>query len=260
MPATFAAISTALGHALPRCTADIVTAADIGAGTGAAGWAATELIDSLEELHCFERVPAMRTLGMKLMEEAEIPVRTVWHDADITAVELPQSYDLITAGYMLGELAAPDRERVIRKLWEKTGAMLLIAEPGTKKGYSVILQARELLMSLGAGIAYPCPAVKQCPLSEGDWCHFTARAARSKLHKQLKGGDVPYEDEKFSAIAAVRGSVTPCTNRILRHPQVASGVITLRMCSADGVSDVKITKSSKLFKAARKADCGDEIF
>ena len=258
MPATFAAVSRALELSLARFGGSISSCADIGAGTGAAGWAAAMLVDGLETLDCFERVPSMRALGEKLMNEAEIPAKACWHDLDITNGALPRHYDLITAAYVLNELTEADRERAILTLWENTDSMLLIVEPGTMTGYRNIMQARGLLMKNGAKTAFPCPDVGECPLPEGDWCHFTARAARSKLHKQLKGGDVPYEDEKFSCIAAVRGECEPCEHRILRHPQVASGFITLHTCSSGGISDIKITKSSKQFKAARKADCGDE--
>lgn len=259
MPATFAAVSCALEHALSHFDGVIASAADIGAGTGAAAWAAAELIESLETLDCYERVKSMRTLGEKLMNEAECPVNAAWHDIDITRSALPKRYDLVTAAYVLNELTEKDRERVIPGLWEKTDGMLLIVEPGTIKGYRNVMQARRLLAAGGAAIAYPCPEIAECPLPEGDWCHFTARAARSKLHKQLKGGDAPYEDEKFSCIAAVRTGASPCERRILRHPQIAGGVIGLHVCGQNGIEDIRVTKSSKLFKAARKAECGDEL-
>ena len=257
MPATFAAVRSALEHALACYGGSITTCADIGAGTGAAGWAAAALAEELETLDCFERVKSMRALGEKLMSEAEIPVKSGWHDFDITSSVLPHSYDLVTAAYVLNELTDAARARAVTALWEKTDGMLLIVEPGTMTGYRNIMQARTLLTENGASIAYPCPHIAECPLPEGDWCHFTARAARSKLHKQLKGGDVPYEDEKFSCIAAVRGECRPCERRILRHPQISSGVIELRTCSSAGIGDIRVTRSSKLFKAARKADCGD---
>ena len=259
MPATFAAVSTALEHTLRRTECTIRTAADIGAGTGAAAWAASILTDGLEDISCFEREPEMRRIGEMLMREAQIAVTAVWHDLDITRGSLPRHYDLITACYMLGELTEKDRERALLTLWEHSDKLLLITEPGTPKGYANILHFRKLLTDRGAGIAFPCPDIGECPLPDGDWCHFTARAARSKLHKQLKGGDVPYEDEKFCCIAAVRGSFTPCEARILRRPQTASGFVTLHVCTSGGVSDMKITKSSKLFKNARKADCGDSF-
>ena len=107
-------------------------------------------------------------------------------------------------------------------------------------------------------MAAPCPSGGECKLPADDWCHFTARVARTKLHKQLKGGDVPYEDEKFCFLAVSR---TECEgkSRILRHPKIESGKITLRICSEQGISDKMVTKKSSFFKAARKSDCGDSF-
>ena len=95
-------------------------------------------------------------------------------------------------------------------------------------------------------------------LPADDWCHFTARVARSKLHKQLKGGDAPYEDEKFCFLAVAR---EPCETkaRILRHPKIESGLITLKLCTDNGICERKITRKDPLFKAARKSDSGDSF-
>lgn len=259
MPATFAAVSAALSHALGSVSCDIETAADIGAGTGAAGWAAAELIDTLTELYCCEREPGMCELGRSLMSKAEIGVKAEWCGFDAAADTLPRSFDLVIMSYTLNELSETDRERAIDMLWEKTDKLLLIVEPGTKTGYANILKARERLIKVGANIACPCPGNCSCPLPADDWCHFTARAQRTKLHKQLKGGDVPYEDEKFSCIAAAKCDVSACERRILRHPQISGGFVDLHLCTANGIENMRVTKSSKLFKAARKADCGDDI-
>ena len=37
-----------------------------------------------------------------------------------------------------------------------------------------------------------------------DWCHFTQRLPRSRAHKQIKGAELPFEDEKFSYVALTR--------------------------------------------------------
>lgn len=253
MPATFAAIGRALGLSLACCSCDIRSCADVGAGTGAGALAASMLIDDIGEMCCFERVQAMRRLGSELVSDA------AWLDFDVTSDVLPHSFDLVIAGYVLNELTDAQRGKTVLSLWEKTDGMLLIAEPGTMKGYRNILAARSLLIGQGAVIAAPCPAVAECPLPEDDWCHFTARAARSKLHKQLKGGEVPYEDEKFSFLAAVKSGAKPCSCRVLRHPDIASGMITLHTCGTDGIGDIKLTRSSKHFKEARKTDCGDSF-
>ena len=259
MPATFAAVGTALSHALAHVSCTFGTAADIGAGTGAASWAAAELIDSLTLLHCYEREPQMRELGKRFMDEAEFGISTEWYGFDTAKNTLPRSFDLVMMSYTLNELSESGRDRAVDMLWEKTDKLLLIVEPGTKAGFANIQRARERLIKAGADIACPCPGNGECPLPTDDWCHFTARVQRTKLHKQLKGGDVPYEDEKFSFIAAAKCAVSPCERRILRHPQISGGFVDLRVCTAGGISDIRITKSQKDFKKARKSDCGDNI-
>ena len=48
--------------------------------------------------------------------------------------------------------------------------------------------------------------------------------------------------------------------RVLRHPKIESGKITLKVCSKDGIYEKVIFKKDKeLFKIARKLKCGDII-
>ena len=259
MPATFAAVWSALSHTLGHFDGEITSLTDIGAGTGAAAFVCSELIDELSDVLCLEREKAMRDLGQELTKAAGYGFHAEWQDFDISSGSLPRKSDLVCASYMLNEMTEAGRNEALRKMWDGTRKLLLIVEPGTKKGYANILQARKLLVKLGASIAAPCPGTAECPLDKDDWCHFTARTERSKLHKLLKGGDVPYEDEKFSYIAAVRGECVPCGRRILRHPEISGGMVGFHVCTADGIKDIRVNKSSPDFKKARKSSCGDGI-
>lgn len=257
MPATFGAVSAALQYAASYCEEEILTVLDAGAGTGAAAWAAAEVFDA-EKIICAEREREMIRLGSSLMENGDFPADFEWHFCDITKDALPAKADLVTASYVLNELRADAHEAAVEKLWNAADKMLVIIEPGTVKGFGSIMVAREKLLSLGAHIAAPCPHEEKCPLGNDDWCHFTARISRTKLHKQLKNADVPYEDEKFCYIAAVRGDCGRCGARVLRHPTIESGKITLGLCTRDGIKQQMITKKDgSLFKKARKSECGD---
>ena len=78
------------------------------------------------------------------------------------------------------------------------------------------------------------------------------------MHKQLKGGDAPYEDEKFTYLAVTRDSIQIDSSRILRHPFIESGRITLKLCTGRGIETKSVTKKQKdSFRVARKAKCGD---
>lgn len=259
MPATIGAVGSTMKYASERFSGEISSMLDIGAGTGACCWAAAEIFPDIEKFTCLEREKTMLSFGKRLMDEGDFPFECDWINCDINN-SFNCRADLVTASYVLNELTAEKRERLTEILWNAAEKMLLIVEPGTPVGFSNIKAIRSLLISLGAKIIVPCPHNDVCPLPEDDWCHFTARISRTKLHKQLKGGDVPYEDEKFCCLAAVKEDAEPCTARVLRHPKIESGKITLKLCTNDGIKEKIITKKDgALFKKARKADCGDEI-
>lgn len=184
-----------------------------------------------------------------------------YHKIDITKDDVSKyKRDLVISSYVLNELDYSNIIKVIDKMWDSTNKALLVVEPGTPKGYEIIKLIRDHLISKGGYILAPCPHMDKCPLPSNDWCRFSTRVARSKLHKTLKGGDAPYEDEKYCYVAFSKSPCTRCNNRILRHPQISSGFITLEVCSKEGLKKIKVTKKDKeLFKTARKATVGDEF-
>ena len=260
MPATFGAVASALGYALETADFAPKTLLDAGAGTGAACWAADALLP-LQRVICLEREGAMRRLGQELMRKGSEALQgSEWQAADLTAAAPLPKAELVVASYVLGELSPAARIAALQKLWEAAEGMLLIVEPGTPAAFAQIEQARQILVGQGAHIAAPCPHEQPCRLTGQDWCHFACRVPRSRLHKQLKGGEAPYEDEKFSYLALARFEVCHNKSRILRHPQVAKGQIGLKLCCVDENKSILVKKKDgALFKSARKAKCGDAI-
>ncbi|MBP5534461.1 MAG: rRNA methyltransferase [Alphaproteobacteria bacterium] len=251
MPATFAAVSNILDK-IDQCQ----TMLDIGAGTGAATWAALEMGKAKTAI-CLEKEDKMRTLGSDLMK-TEYP-SVVWRAFDLKTDTLRQKAELIVSSYVLNELNKEDQLKAAEKLWQGSEKFLVIIEPGTPVGFEIINRVRSYLIVQGAFVVAPCPHNKNCPLSKGDWCHFTCRLARSQIHKILKGGEAAYEDEKFSYIILSRKPINIAFARILRHPDIEKGNIGLQLCTRDGLQSKTITRKDKqLFKAARKSNAGDE--
>lgn len=252
MPATFGAVSRALELAMENFDEEINFVLDAGAGTGAASIAAGEFLDC-EKITCLERDRNMLELGRQFSENA------LWIKCDITK-GISERADLVICSYCLNELPEKQRRFVTDELAKAAGKLLLIVEPGTPKSFELMRQTRKQLIDSGLLIKAPCPHNGDCMLPGNDWCHFSVRVARSRLHKQLKNADVPYEDEKFcflAAVPAVSGSASDHSARIIRRPIIESGKITLKLCSEDGISDKIVTRSSPLFKKARKSDTGD---
>lgn len=258
MPATYAAVSVALAELLARTDKRPRTLLDVGAGTGAAAWAAASALD-LEKITCVERERAMAAIGKALMANGKgVLTRAEWAEREI-APGMPRA-ELVTAAYVLGELSHDTRAEAVRALWDATEELLLIVEPGTPAGFAGILAARDVLRSLGASVAAPCACAGECPNASGGWCHFGVRVQRSALHKRLKGGDAPFEDEKYAYIAVSREPVEPAETRVLRHPQVRGGHVALSLCTPDGIAEAVITKKDgEAYKKARKASWGDAL-
>lgn len=258
MPATYGAVSAALAYALECFDRQIASVLDVGAGTGAATWAVSEMLEGEVTFTCLEREDAMITLGSSLMREDERLSHVQWIRHDLAVSPVTHTADLVIASYALNELDDNTRARVLENLWHCANKLLIIIEPGTPLGFGQLRQGRKVLISLGGHVIAPCVHDGECPLPADDWCQFFSRVARSRLHKQLKGGDVPYEDEKFSFLAMSKEAGIPAKTRILRHPQKEAGRISLRLCTVAGLLDTIITKKhGDLFKRARKADAGD---
>ena len=260
MPATYGAVYTALDYTLNLYDYKINTLLDVGAGTGAASWAVDSLID-LEKVVCLEREQAMRNVGKKIMTLSESAAlrESEWNEFDITKGEINNKSDLVVASYILNELCEQDRLKAVDKLWNATDKLLIILEPGTKIGFSNLKRIREHLISLGANIVAPCAHENKCEIDS--WCHFTCRVERSKVHRETKRGDVPYEDEKFAYLAVSREKVSRADMRILRHPIIKKGRVGLQVCSKDGIENFELYKKDKeLYKKARKANWGDELY
>lgn len=257
MPATFAAVSAALAYTFECFDEPITSVLDVGAGTGAATWAVSMLLEDAS-FTCLERENVMISLGSDLMQGDERLSQVQWIRHDLAVSPVTQKAELVIASYALNELDEQTRDRVLQNLWACAEKLLVIVEPGTPVGFAQLRQARTTLIGLGGHVIAPCVHHGDCPLPAEDWCQFTSRVARSRLHKQLKGGDVPYEDEKFSFLAVAKTPGKPAKTRILRHPQKETGRITLRLCTPKGIAEQTITKKdSELFKLARKANSGD---
>ena len=255
MPATFGALSLVLEQvaSLPDFLPE--TMIDIGAGTGSAVWAASSLFD-LQKITCLERSPEMRAVGKKLTENAKdfFPALPVWQDFDLTQSSLPQA-DLITAGYVLNELSELERPKALLKLWQAAQSVLVLVEPATPESFRQVKNYRKILIENGAFIAAPCPHQNDC---SNEWCHFGSRIARSKLHRIVKSGDAPYEDEKFCYLIATRQKYVASTPRILRRPAIGTGKVTLSLCTTEGITEKTFSKKDgAAYKAARKAKWAD---
>ncbi|MFJ4960894.1 small ribosomal subunit Rsm22 family protein [Streptomyces sp. NPDC088729] len=261
MPATFEAVRSALDalrEAAPAWAP--ATHTDVGGGTGAASWAVAGAWEGQRTTVLDWAEPAL-ALGRELADASGVPalLGVRWERARIgQALELAPA-DLVTVSYVLKELTGRARTELVDAA-AAAGQAVVIVEPGTPDGYARIIEARDRLIAAGLRIAAPCPHSAACPIEPGaDWCHFSARVSRSSLHRQVKGGSLSHEDEKFSYVVATRFPTDPAPARVTRRPQIRKGQVLLELCTRDeGLARSTVTKRhGGLYRAARDAAWGD---
>lgn len=261
LPATYAAARAALSEVRRRLpSVEVTDLLDLGAGPGTALWAAANVFPGLTRATLIERDRELIEIGRRLVSDAEHEAVALaeWRALDLRAVDEFEPHDLVVASYAFGELDAEARAKVIGAAWRAARRALIIIEPGTRRGFGHVREARSQLIALGAEIVAPCPPLAQCPMGAGDWCHFAVRVERTTLHRRAKTGTLGYEDEKYSYVAASKSPAETKAARIIRRPQHRAGHLHLDLCTESGLRRVTLSKKDKeAYKRARKAAWGD---
>jgi ribosomal protein RSM22 (predicted rRNA methylase) len=248
MPATYAAVHKVLqnvemkGHLL-----------DLGAGPATASWAAVDRFPHLEKITLVELSRDAIELGKALAEKHPVLKRGVWLQQSLEE-SIPKA-DIAILSYVLNELSNP--EKVVLRCLDAVDTLILI-EPGTPKAFKLMKKIREMLIQTGMKIIAPCPHLYTCP---NDWCHFSARVERSRIHRLLKEGSLGHEDEKFCYLIMTKSEITPAKNRIVRHPLKHKGHVKLALCTEEGTLAEKTVsrKDKELYRMARDAEWGDSF-
>jgi ribosomal protein RSM22 (predicted rRNA methylase) len=260
MPATYAAIRASL-DAVAELLPDFAPQSlmDAGAGPGTASFAARDRWPSVSAATLVENSPAIRRWGEALLSATSL--RTAeWRAYDLaSAAPVPAAHDLVIMAYVLDELLPEARDRMIEHLWQATGQTLVVVEPGTPAGWSRILSVRDRLIATGAHLVAPCPHALTCPLNSPDWCHFSRRVARSRMHRRIKSADAPWEDEKFIYIAASRHPPLSAEARVIAPVQVRGGTVSLKLCERTGSANRQLLsrRDGEHFREARRLAWGD---
>ena len=262
MPATYAAVTAAL-NALCELWPDFAprTLFDIGAGPGTASWAAMEAFPSLAAFALADDNEALRILALDLMRGSFRLGEVNYQKGDARKLlAAAEPADLVIGSYLIGELDERERTEFAALAWEKTRDKLLIIEPGTPRGSARIIALRAQLIAAGAYVAAPCPHEQRCPLTSPDWCHFTQRLPRSRAHKQIKGVDLPFEDEKFAYVALTRDQPAQRATRVLAQPILGKAELATKLCTTDGLVAAQVPRRDKAnYAQARRWRWGDAV-
>ncbi len=255
MPATHAAcaaVFASLAQAMPGFAP--ASLLDVGAGTGAASWAAIGQWPDMTAITMLDHNPALRALARKLADEGPLAGAEILSGE--LGVEKPKA-DLVVASYVLAELPKEKAAAIAADLWQSADEALVLIEPGTPDGFARIRTARAALIAAGAHVAAPCTHDKACPLTGDDWCHFSKRLPRSRDHMLLKEASVPFEDERFAYVVMTREKVAAGA-RILAPPLESKPGLTFKLCDETGLRAQFVASRDKdEYRRVRKRGWGD---
>ncbi|GAM26921.1 hypothetical protein SAMD00019534_100960 [Acytostelium subglobosum LB1] len=290
----FSEIATRLPNFKPT------TLLDYGSGPGTVIWSARQVWgESLKSIRAVEPSTFMSDISKKMLEGNTNEIK--WSQFLMQPPHLSESMqsDLVVASYVLSELPDQEtREKVINDLWRnvKPTGMLVLVEPGTPIGFSLIRAMRQMLLDLPADqvtpqksyraqVVAPCPHSGRCPMGFNSWCHFSQRVARPVFQKLAKGpkSTVPFEDEKYSYIVMSKLIDSTIPNQMTKQvemygeeelkpnklwsrlneaPFKRKGHVTMDVCTPAGdLKRVTIAKShgKQLYKEARRTFWSDGL-
>lgn len=257
MPATYAACAAVFERVAERMP-DFAPSSllDVGAGTGAASWAARTAWPDVAAITMLDHNPALRALARKLVDEGELAGVEI-AQGDLSTKDV--GADLVVASYVLAELPEEKAASVAIDLWQQAGGVLALIEPGTPQGFARIRAARAALIEAGAQVAAPCTHDNACPMTGDDWCHFSQRLPRSRDHMLLKDADVPFEDERYAYVVVTRETVASGA-RILAPPLESKPGLTFKLCDAMGLRSAFVAVRDKSeYRRVRKLGWGDRF-
>jgi len=243
MPATYNVIRYVLDKFMNKCEI-FSEVLDVGAGVGALKIALRDYKVNYEAL---EKSEAMRKVFRKLNDN-----KTKIYAETFQKFRSEKQYQTIFVSYFINEIE--DKNMVLEKIFELAKQYVFILEPGTPIGYKNILQAKKFANQLGWHVLLPCASI-DCNLSNSDWCHFSVRVPRTKLHMSLKKAVLPYEDEKFCYVIFSKKETEFSNNKtIIKRPIKKSGHVIFDVCTINGVQ--RIVKTDKISK---KLHWGDQL-
>jgi ribosomal protein RSM22 (predicted rRNA methylase) len=234
---------------------------DVGCGPGTAALAALAALPDLASITLADNHPrflafAAAALAVDLPPGVQVGALPL----DLLREPTIPSADVVTVSYALTELPEAALLPAAQRLWQATRGLLVLVEPGTPAAHLRLMRVREALLAAGAVVLAPCPHASACPLGRPDWCHMSARVQRTRLHKLLKGGDVPYEDERFAYLVLGRAGTPVAGARVIAPVRPERGGITARLCTPAGVAERHFPRRDKAqFRHMRHLAWGDGL-
>lgn len=268
-PATYAQIYSAflqVKERVPSWTPK--TMLDLGCGPGTGLWAAKTVWPSIESAMCQDLERSFVEVGEQIAGTAKLAVTATWLKQKITNwIETSPStkYDLIVVANVFNELPQVIFERLVNQLKLRSSGIVVILEPGTAVGYTII---QNIARSVSATEKIIAPYITSFVESSDYWIHFPQRFNRPefqrRIRQSMREGSLmasDWEEAKYSYVAF--GNV-PTENEIWGRSvgpvEKQKGFVTFPVLTRDGISHLRVMKRHKdIYRIAKELKWGETI-
>jgi ribosomal protein RSM22 (predicted rRNA methylase) len=253
-PATYAQIYSALANLhdlIP--TWKPKTILDIGSGPGTAIWAAHALWPEITTAQAIEHNENLLSLGKQIIKSAELPIDVSWEQQEIQGgIEGDRTqYDLVVIANVLNELKPTEAEKLIGQALNKASGMLVIIEPGTPFGSSLVENAAQKLSKAGTILA---PYLANSFVPTGDYfLHFPQRFIRPDFQRRIRQNmrdsstmASDWEEAKYSYVIISKiPAEKSIWGRVVGPIQTQKGFLEIPILTKDGIEKIKVMKRYK---------------
>lgn len=257
----FLQIQELLPHWKPK------TMLDIGSGPGTGVWAAKTIWPMLKSATCLDRERRFLSIGKAIQSEAQLDITLSWQlgNAAYVIENDTTQYDIVVIANMLDELEIPQREHLIGSAFNHRKGIMLILEPGTPLGSSIVEHAAKSLSHTQIIAPYSNNTLIH---DDNHWLHFSQRFIRPEFLRRIRqhmreeslmASD--WEEAKYSYVAFGKDIQTEkIWGRCIGDPTFYKGYLQVPILTDKGIESIKVMKRHKTqYVFAKKLRWGDTI-
>lgn len=226
---------------------------DIGCGPGTGVWAAKTLWPSIKTVTCLDQDKNFLTVGKQILEKSELDIHADWQQQNVVTGlgNIPQMYDLVIIANVLNELDPEDAKALVNNALMRCKGILILLEPGTPFGYSIIQTTTKNTARKGTLLA---PYIDNSYVKSDEyWIHFPQRFVRPEFLKRIRqhmrdstlmASD--WEEAKYSFVAI--GKMLPeetVWGRCIGPMKKQKGFLEVPILTKDKILYVKVLKRHK---------------
>lgn len=254
-PATYAQIYSALSQIQERIpTWKPNSVLELGCGPGTGIWAATSLWPSIKTVTGLDQEQLFLSLAQEIQYDSKMNPEITWVKNTIRkwiASEDAVDYDLVIVANVLNELAGEEREKLMQKIAAQKSGVVILLEPGTSVGYTIIANAAGNIAATQHLIA---PYINnRLVASDEYWIHFVQRFQRPEFQRRIRQSmrdsslmASDWEDTKYSYVAWGNVLVErPIWGQCIGSVQKYKGFLTIPVLTAEGIVNARVLKRNK---------------